>query len=239
MRTYFIISFFVLSSVIRSQESSKQVRRSDQVWLGYYNSIILNKKLAVNSDWQFRTKDWLEHNSQALGRIGLNYKLNDKFNVTAGAAHFRYYLNDHVTRGEWRPWQEIAINDESGSLKISHRLRIEERFNQKADKGHPVDSYKFNWRFRYKLDLQYPVAKLGENKRIYLTLGNEILINAGKEIVYNYFDQNRSSAGLLVELNKNISLQPQFIYIWQQEAEGRTINQINVIRFNLVHKLKL
>lgn len=222
-----------------SQEPAKQVRHTDQIWLGYYNSIILHPKWAINSDWQFRTRDWLDHNSQALGRMGVNFKPNDKYNVSAGVAHFRVYLNDIVTRGEWRPWQELAINDEIKRLKISHRFRIEERFNQKTEKNHPVNRYGFYWRFRYKLDLQYPMAKTGKDKRIYLVIGNEILINAGKEIVYNYFDQNRTSAGLLIEISKQLSLQPQFVYIWQQESNGRTIDAINVVRFNLIHKLKV
>jgi len=236
-KLFFIFLFVTLFSF--GQEAGKQIKRVNQVWVGYYNSVILNPNWTVISDWQFRTKDWVEHNSQALGRIGVNYKLNDKYSISVGLAHFRFYLNDEVTRGEWRPWQELAVNDNFKQLKISQRFRVEERFNQRTDKNHLVNSYSFNWRFRYKLDLQYPIAKIGESKRIYLTLGNEILINAGKEIVYNYFDQNRTSAGFLIEVTRQISLQPQFIYIWQQESNGKVLDQINVVRFNLIHKIKV
>ena len=239
MKTKLVFALAILGLNGFSQESAKQIKNVNQLWGGYYSNIILNERWAVNSDFQYRTKDWYEHPSQALGRTGLNYRINQKFNVTVGVAHFRFYLDDVVTRGEWRPWQEVGINDEQEKLKITHRFRVEERFNQKTDKNHPIKQYGFNWRFRYKLDLQYQLLSIKEKKKFSLTLGNEILINAGNEIVYNYFDQNRSSAGLLIELNRNFSLQPQFIYIWQQEANGKTLDKISVVRLNLIHKIKV
>ena len=134
--------------------------------------------------------------------------------------------------------QEIAHTEKYKKLKIVQRLRIEERFNQIVKSGKPVDDYAYNWRFRYKLDLQFPLVTKND-KALYFTLGNEILINAGKIIKYNYFDQNRSSVGLNIELNKNFTIQPQFIYIWQQESNGTTLDKISVIRLNILHKIRL
>jgi hypothetical protein len=239
MKIKFILILSVAFSLLRSQENSWQVKHTDQVWIGYFNTTILNGKWTVNTDVQYRTKEWMSHSSQALVRTGLNYKCNDKFNVSAGAAHFRFYVNDLVTKGEWRTWEEIGINDEFRKLKITHRFRLEQRFNQKTDKDHPINSYGFSWRFRYKLELQYPVLKLPKGRSVFFTAGNEIMINAGKEIVYNYFDQNRASLGLLIGFGRNFSLQPQYISIWQQEANGKIINRINVIRLNLIHRIKL
>jgi hypothetical protein len=239
MKTKLVFVLAILGLKGLSQESPKQIKKINQLWGGYYSNIILNEKWAINSDVQYRTKDWYEHPSQALIRTGLNYKINEKFNVTAGVAHFRFYLNDVVTRGEWRPWQEVSINDQNTNLKMTHRFRVEERFNQKTDKNEPINEYGFNWRFRYKLDIQYQLVSIREKQKFSLTLGNEIMINAGSEIAYNYFDQNRSSIGLYIELNKNFALQPQFIYIWQQESNGKTLDKISVIRLNLTHRIKL
>ncbi len=238
MKTKLVFALAVLGLKGFSQESARQIKKVNQLWGGYYSNIILNEKWSVNSDFQFRTKDWYEHNSQALARTGLSRKINDKVNVTVGVAHFRFYYSDVATRGEWRPWQEIALTEKYKKLKVIQRFRIEERFNQKLKSGEPINDYTYNWRFRYKFDLQFPLASKNE-KALYLTLGNEIMINAGKEIKYNYFDQDRLSAGLNIELNKNFTLQPQFIYIWQQESNGTTLDKISVIRLNIVHKIKL
>lgn len=239
MKTKLVFVLVILGLKGLSQEAVKQIKNVNQLWGGYYSNIVLNEKWTINSDLQYRTKDWYEHPSQALIRSGLNYKINDKLSVTVGLAHFRFYMNDVVTRGEWRPWQEFGISDEYKKIKITHRFRVEERFNQKTDKIHPIDSYGFNWRFRYKLDLQYQLLSIKDKKKFSLMLGNEIMINAGSEIIYNYFDQNRTSVGLMIELNKNFSLQPQYIYIWQQETNGKTLDKISVIRLNIIHKIKL
>ncbi|HWY12620.1 MAG TPA: DUF2490 domain-containing protein, partial [Bacteroidia bacterium] len=237
MKTKWVFVIVVLGLKGFSQESAKQIKNINQVWGGYYNSIIINQKWLVNSDIQFRTKDWLDHPSQALIRTGLVRRINEKLSVTVGLAHFRFYLSDVATRGEWRPWQEIALTENYKKLKVFHRFRSEERFNQKTNNNEPINDYTYNWRFRYKLDLQFPLASRN-NKALYFTIGNEIFINAGNIIKYNYFDQDRLSAGFNIELNKNFTLQPQFIYIWQQENNGITLDKISVFRLNILHKIK-
>jgi len=239
MKTKPIVVLVVLGLKGLSQEPAKQIKNIHQLWGGYYSNIIINEKWTINSDLQYRTKDWYKHPSQALIRTGLNYKFNNKVNVTAGIARFSYYLNTIVTRNEWRPWQELMFTQEDAKLKITHRFRVEERFNQETEENHPVKKYSFNWRFRYKTDLYYQLLSLKNKQKLSLTLGNEIMINAGREIVYNYFDQDRSSIGLLIEWNKSIALQSQFIYIWQQEPNGKTLGKISVIRLNIIHKIKL
>ncbi|MDO8998265.1 MAG: DUF2490 domain-containing protein [Bacteroidota bacterium] len=226
-------------SVKLLSQNSPIIIKDNMLWLGYYNTININPKWSVNSDFQFRAKNWYHANSQVLGRTGLSYKFNDKITATSGFAHFRFFINNESTRREWRPWQEILINDNLNNLKISHRFRLEQRFNEKVKNNEPVNEYQFNHRFRYRLDLRFPITKNEEKGKIlYILIGNELMINAGKNITYNYFDQNRSYAGLNYELNKKISLQLQYIHIWQQLSSGNTFLMSEVIRFNLYHTIQ-
>ncbi len=233
----YIFSLGIISFV-RSQTDIPKHQYSKMLWAGYYNQITLNEKWGINSDIQFRTKNWYEHPSQALIRTGVVYKANQKINLTLGIAHFRFFLDDTKTRGEWRPWQEVAYTDNIGKFQLTQRVRIEERYNQKVVGSIPVSDYIFNWRFRYRLDLQYPLFK-GEKKALWLVLGNEVMVNAGPPIVYNYFDQNRSYIGINYEHNKNFTYQIQSMHIWQQLSNGITMDNISVIRFNIIHKIKL
>lgn len=232
---YFLLSLFVLT--LKAQDIP-QFKYDNMLWLGYYNTIAFKGNWKIVSDAQIRTKDWAEHWSQGLIRTGLSKKLNDKFSVTAGLAHFRFFITDIRTRGEWRPWEEIAMNDQWKKWKITHRIRIEQRFNERVVSNYPDGEYIFNHRFRYKLDLQYPLFQK-ENKQLLISFGNEIMINAGKNIATNYFDQNRTSVGLTFDLNSKISFQAQYIYIWQQLSNGITLDKINVIRFNILHRINL
>jgi hypothetical protein len=229
----------MLSFFGRSQGDIPKFKHEDMIWVGYYNSVVLNKQWSINSDIQGRTRNVYKDWSQALIRTGLSFKPHERITLTAGVAHFRFFLTNTLTRGEWRPWQEIALSDKLGKVKLSHRLRFEQRFNQKVISNELINEYQFNHRFRYRLDVRFPVVKETEKNNVYVLIGNEIMINAGRAITNNYFDQNRTYAGINYELNKKISLQLQYMHIWQLLSNGITLDNIDVIRFNLYHTISL
>lgn len=235
-KLFFVLVLFAFA--LRAQETTPRYRHINSVWLGYFNSTTIGKKWNVNTDIQYRTREWLVKPSQFLVRSGVGYKLNDKLRITIGAAHFRFYLTSVATRGEWRPWQELLINDVAGKTKITHRFRAEQRFNQKVVGNKPIDDYSFNWRFRYRIEAIRPLLKNGD-RGIALILGNEILINAGNNIRYNYFDQDRLYAGFNFDQNKYLTYQIEFMHIWQQQTNGITLDKVSVIRFNIFHRISL
>ncbi|MBA2614141.1 MAG: DUF2490 domain-containing protein [Bacteroidetes bacterium] len=240
MKAALTIFNILLPVLIFSQSLKPLILKDNMLWIGYYNAIHLNQKWSVNSDIQFRTKNWYNDYSQALIRSGLAFSINDKITVTAGIAHFRYFITNEKTRGEWRPWQEIAVHDKLTTIKITHRFRLEERFSEQVKSNEPTNEYIFNYRFRYKLDLRFRLIKLNENgKNLVALVGNELMINAGKNITYNYFDQNRAYVGVNLELNKKLTLQLQYMHIWQQLSSGNTFLRTEVIRFNFYHTLQL
>ena len=240
MKTILIVLVLFQSILIFSQSTPRVVSNDNAVWLGYYNAIKFNAKWSLNSDIQFRTKNELKNNSQALLRTGIAFKINDKLEVTLGVAHFRYFMTDEKTRGEWRPWQELKISDQLGKLKLTHRFRVEQRFNELVKDNEPANEYQFNWRFRYRFDLRFPIIKEQENgHKLFALFGNEVMINAGNEITYNYFDQNRLYAGLNYEINNKLNLQLQYMHVWQQQSNGFTLLDLNVLRFNIYHTISL
>jgi hypothetical protein len=224
--------FTLLFSVsIFAQAQNDQPRSYNMFWAGYYNYIRLNDKWNLNSDIQHRTKDGFKTNSQSLIRTGLVYKFNKTFSATAGLAHFRFYIKNDLTRGEWRPWQEIAASNVIGKLKISNRIRTEERYNQKVLSGAPINEYNYNWRFRYKIELEFP---LGGHS---IAIGNELMLNAGKTIK-NQFDQNRTYISYNLRVRKNVKLQLQYLFIDQFQASLNNYDRISVIRFNIHHTIQ-
>lgn len=242
MRKQYFIIVFLLSLLNNSvaQNIAPVVVKDNMLWLGYFSMIKFNERWSLNSDAQFRTRNEVKNYSQALLRTGLSYKLNEKVDVTLGLAHFRFFITNDKTRGEWRPWQELKLNDKFGNCKLSHRFRVEQRFNETVKNSEATNDYQFNFRFRYRFDLRYPILK--ENKygnNIYALIGNEIMVNAWNNISYNYFDQDRLYVGVNYEINKKIALQLQYMHIWQQASNGLTLNSNEVIRFNIYHTISI
>ena len=242
MFKYIFISIvsLVLISESLAQTNTPSVVKDNMLWLGYYNSIILNSKWSINSDIQFRTKNEIKHYSQALVRTDVSYKPKDRITISLGLAHFRYFITDEKTRGEWRPWQELKLIDKIGNCKLTHRLRVEQRFNETVKNSETTNDYQFNFRFRYRFDLRYPILKEKETgNNVFALIGNEIMVNAGNNIGYNYFDQDRLYAGINYEINKKVSLQLQYMHIWQQTSNGLTLYSNEVLRFNIYHTISL
>lgn len=238
------LAYFILITVntfsLFSQEKQSRNQYNNMIWAGYYNTLELSSKWSIATDIQLRTNNWQENLSQGLIRTGLNYKSNDRFNASIGVAYFNYFITNTTWRNEYRPWQEIGFNDKIWKLKVSHRYRLEERINQKVNNSLPIEDYSFNYRFRYKVDVRLPFKKETEKgNNIYMIAGNELMVNFGKEVKLNFFDQNRSSIGLHFEINQKLALQLQYVRIWQQTTNGMSINNINVLRFNLYHKIIL
>jgi hypothetical protein len=241
LKQYFIIIFsLILINDSVAQNASPVVVKDNMLWLGYFSMIKFNERWSLNSDAQFRTRNEVKNYSQALLRTGLSYKLNEKVDVTLGLAHFRFFITNDKTRGEWRPWQELKLNDKFGNCKLSHRFRVEQRFNENVKNAEATNEYQLNFRFRYRLNLRYPLLKENEaGNNIYVLVGNEIMINAGNNIIYNYFDQDRLYVGINYEINKKIALQLQYMHIWQQASNGLTLNSNEVIRFNIYHTISI
>ena len=61
-------------------------------------------------------------------------------------------------------------------------------------------------------------------------ISNEIMINFGKHVVYNYFDQNRFLAGFNYYLDDNNTIFLGYMNQFQQLATENDYHFINVIR---------
>ena len=87
-------------------------------------------------------------------------------------------------------------------------VRIDERFRTKVVDGELTNSYNFNWRFRYNIAFTFPLkGKVVQAKTPFLFFNDEIFINAGQNIVYNYFDQNRLFVGLGYQFTAHLNAQ--------------------------------
>ena len=157
----FIFFIFLTSNFFSQKETGKSY---NLFWLAYSNNAQIDKKWSINTDLQHRTTNGFEKQTLSALRLALVFKLNSVIAISAGGSHFRYFIMNDLTRGEWRPHQEFLATLDFGKLKIINRVRAEERFNQVVVKDALTSDYKFNWRFRYKIDLEFPLFK--QNERI-------------------------------------------------------------------------
>lgn len=237
------IGFFVLVQV--TGFAQKQTTDVEQVWLGYFNQTRFSNKFGLWADFHIRTKeDFFTNFSTGIARLGLTYYLNDNTKLTAGYAFVNHFPSDNhknVSQPEHRPWQQIQWHTRYDKVRLAQFIRLEERFRRKIKNDDELDDgHNFNWRVRYNFLASFALSKKPFSPKSWsLVLNDEIHINAGEEIVYNYFDQNRFFIGFSYHLNAHDNIQFGYMNLFQQQAVGNRYRSIHVPRIFFMHNIDL
>jgi hypothetical protein len=225
--------------------AQKQTQHVQQVWGAYFNQTRFSDHWGLWADFHLRTKeDFVEDLSTGIARLGLTWYANDNLRFTAGYGfvnHFPAEGHTDVSQPEHRPWQQVQWTSNTKKSRLTQSLRLEERYRRKIKNNNELgDGYNFNYRWRYNLSVMLPLNKQAfAPKTLSVVLNDEIQVNMGKEIVNNYFDQNRFFAGFAYHINRHMNVQFGYMYLFQQLAAGNRYRSLHVPRVFLFHNLDL
>lgn len=235
----------VISTSISTKSQIKQVTNQSLYWMRYYNQLSLNDKWTWHNEIDTRRFLVNSKHHHLIMHSRIHYKFYK--NADAGLG-FTYSLQDpqdpysesSLTIPELRVVQEINQNNPiTNKFSIQHRVRIDERFFRKNDGKELLEGYDFNFRFRYRFQATYKLLEQENKNATTLKVADEIMINAGKNIVYNHFDQNRIYAGVEQGLSKNFSVELGYMHCYQQRASGYQFFDRDIIRLTFYHKIKI
>ncbi|WP_247233701.1 DUF2490 domain-containing protein [Telluribacter sp. SYSU D00476] len=235
--------FLLLHSLSAWAQTEKRIDERTQIWGGYFNQTRLTDRWGVWTDIQLRTKEELVQDlSQGVVRVGLMYYLNDQTKLTAGYAFMNHFPNEghaNISRPEHRPWQQIQWHTNGPRSQVSQRIRLEERFRRKLRNDSELgEGYAYTTRIRYNLQTAFPLTRRGFTPGgVSLVLNDELHVNLGKKIVYNYFDQNRFFVGLGFHLSRTTTLQTGYMNLFQQLPAGNQYRNLHTARIYLYQNL--
>lgn len=112
---------------------------------------------------------------------------------------------------ELRPFQEFYIFQKlTSKLRLSHRLRTEQRWFHNYQGAALTEGYNFKFRFRYMPRLDY---KLNE----------KWALKANAELMYHQddFDQYRYYSGVEYKILKDLSLELGYLKVYQKRANNK------------------
>lgn len=236
----FLMLFFAFGQLY----AQKNITHQNLYWLRYYNQLSFNPKFIWHNEFENRRffTDNRQHHFILHSR--LHYKILPTMDVAAGICYSRQSpqletaTNDLVVP-EFRLEQETNLsNPITKNFSISHRIRADERFIHKNNGSELVPGHDFNFRFRYRFLANINLNKEKNKLPTNLKIGNEIMVNAGKTIVFNYFDQNRILLSFEKGIHKNFSAELGFIHWYQQRPSGKDFFSRNIFRLTLQHKLQ-
>jgi len=230
---FLFVLFSIISGFIFGQK--KSIDRSNQQWFQYYNQYKLNSKLILLTDVGYRFISNFKYRSKYLVRLGFGYQLTPDLRVAMKIAHLGGYKLGELNIQEFRSSQELLLKTKIPYGFLTQNFRVEERFFKPINNGNVT---KFNFRFRYQLMCSFSLLNFfHEQKKLLLSVGDEIFINSGKDIIYNVFDQNRILIGPTIVLGPTLSF--QFIYNHQFKAKNtpQEYRQDYVYWLKIKHKI--
>lgn len=188
----------------------------------FYTSQQLTIKLP--DSWQIRQEAeerayWFPWRQDLFfARTHVSYNMNNTWLFDLGFTYAHQVLppdqdaTNIIHLNELRPQFGVNLKQKLHSkVSLSHRYWAEFRFFEQDD-----HSYKFrNVRARYRVLLTYrPINKLA------LKFYNELHINAGRGILYNIFDQNRTGFSAQYMVHPNVGIEAGYHYWYQERATG-------------------
>jgi len=203
--------------------TAQVVHGKADVWTSLITNYQINKKWSVGNELHFRMDNWLSEPEQFLIRPSVSYKIKPKLKASLGYTYAHTFSYGDFALPAERPehnvWEQISIGQKIGKVSLTHRYRLEQRFQSLLD---PTEGkYTFNKinfanRFRYRLTVKIPLYKT-----LSLNAFDELWVGASGDFKKIAFDRNWFYAGLGWQATGYMSLQLGYLHQYVQNNPDR------------------
>ena len=213
-------------------QSAREINEQTQFWWSVNSTSRISDRFGAVLDFHIRRNNFISDPSFYLLRFGAHSWLGKDLAVTLGYAH------NWVAPAEpdWATWteenriyQQIQYSNLLGRVRILHRLRNEQRWQQKVENDVLTGENKFSDRVRYLASANIPLSE--KDSVPSLVVSDEILLQFGSEIVLNTFDQNRFFVGVKQKLPRDWSFDLGYMLVYQQKASGYQYDLNHTVRW--------
>jgi hypothetical protein len=207
-------------------------------WFMYFGNHKFSTRWGLHAEAQWRRHEVIRNDQQLLLRTGIDYYTEANNRFTFGYAFIKTHPYGEFAVAnpfpEHRLWQQFLTTQNIGSVKLAHRYRLEQRWI-----GSPATSSMNNGRYenrmRYMAKLTVPFMKKWE-RPLFLAAYDEVMINFGKEVAYNIFDQNRVYGAIGFTLSPSMKLEAGYL---NQLVQLRSLDGAMKNRIENNHTLQL
>jgi hypothetical protein len=234
-----ILILLCLLSVSKVFSQDKSTEHREMTWFGYFNQTRFTDKSGLWADVHLRLNDnFIQETHAILARIAYVYYFTDRGRLSIGYAYQdQPGHNGAAGQLEHRGWQQFQWMEKKNGFNLMQWVRLEQRFRKSSEET----DYRFsNHRIRYNIAFTIPLnRKEVAPKTWFAFTNNEVFINFGKNIVNNYFDQNRFFAGVGYQFTSHLNAQLGYMNVFQQLPTGNRYVSSDVIRLFVFHSLDL
>jgi hypothetical protein len=212
------------SSCIQGQ-TTKEVNHNVHSWLGLFTTFRMGTHWGLTGDLLIRRNEFIKEPGFYNLRIGGGYWFTNSMSLTLAYGnlwnHQPQLIGAHFTH-EHRFDQQFAVTHQLGKLSLLNRFRADARWRSVIENNQRTSRYYFTERIRVLNSLAIPLSPKPFVPA--LTITNEILVQFGKQVVYNTLDQFRFFVGIRQSLGQGWSFDAGYMAIYQQTAAGNVYN---------------
>jgi hypothetical protein len=248
LRYLFILLVLCLPGLSQGQ-SNRIIDRNAIGWYTYNGDHKLAKRWTLHTEHQWRRVELIRLWQQSLSRLGANYKLSDRVKLGGGyTLLITYPYGDYPTADqgvptfEHRSHQDIQLNDQLGIVKLSHRIRLEQRWLSIGADDNPrrIVDWEYQNRIRYQISGSIPLAgPTTEPGEFYANFFDELFIGFGRNVEDNIFNQNRISGGIGYQFLSNLQLELNYLNQITQHPESDIVSAKPVFEMNHGFRLNI
>ena len=233
MKSHLLKLLLLLFSVVLSAQTikEKEINEQFQTWVSLNTVTKFSEHWGVAADVHLRTNDFFQDNNFFFLRGGIAYIPNSKFSFTGGYAHMWLAPRNptwSTFSDENRIYQQVQMITKQGKVALLQRLRNEQRWQEIIVNDVETGKNRFSNRVRYLISATIPVFK--KKSAPSLVISDELLVQFGKDIVNNTFDQNRLFIGIKQTINPKLSFDFGYMNVYQQKSTGYQYDMNHTLR---------
>jgi len=231
MRSVAVASLILAAAPLARSQTGADVETNALGWFVYSGDHPVQGRLGVHGEIQFRRDGVLARPQQVLVRPALNIELTKSLTAAVGYTYSRTYpyglTPDPSAYPEHRSYEELTVKHDVGQWKMSHRIRVEQRFI--SDAGTIPDEVSTRWRygnrFRYALQLERHVSG-----QWYVSTSLEPHVRFGIHYRGRAFDQQQSYVGIGRELTDLWKVEVGYSHQRGVPRRGRIYENNHIVR---------
>ncbi len=225
MKSIFLL---IITSFIVVLTHAQVEERNYSAWNALVISTDINDQVTVASQFHRRSTGFYTNINQWVIRPYVDVKVSESTKLGLGISYLDNRRNDpNVNLEERNVYQSLKIAHDTKPIKLSHFIRLEERFLEQQGEVNgtivELDEDRFTIRFRYRLTANLPIHTFDENTNVSLSAYNEFMFNLTNQLRPEVFDQNWIYVGPTVKINDRMTLKTGFHDIYQRRGDGAFI----------------
>ena len=240
--TLLMLFSLACSRVATAQQTHRENGSASSIWLAYIGEHPISQKWNLHLEGQFFSYG-VDRRELFFLRPGFRREFSYGISAMVTYAYFLKYpaitnalqeLPEHRISEDLQ-WRHPLFGEGVKRMTLTHRLRMEQRFEGQDSGRSNGNARNYGERFRYRLTANVPLPGNTDGPRPdYVSVYNEVFVNFGPHSAKHRLDQNISSGVIGWNLTSHFQFEIGYLLEYFPSSVGSVGKYNHVVQINLI-----